>query len=851
MNKHPVYRISSLSLILLLFFISAKAQDSTAGTVTIVAGPQYYKGGFYQKLWGKHYRTEWSTPVNVPVLRLDEAGLKPYARGDARQSKSLRLRDAQGKEYVLRSIDKNFGRALPPIYQKTFIEKIINDQVSTAHPYAAVTIPGMAKAAGIYYTEPKIVFLPQQPALDTFNQVFGNIPYLLEQLPEENREGSINPGASPDIINTELLFRKIYSDPHHRVDQLAYVRARLFDMFIGDWGRHEDQWRWTSSKEGAITYYKPIPRDRDQAYTKFDGVILGFTLSAASLGHLESFRPDIEDVESFSFSARNLDRQMANAVTLEQWTSIANDLQSSLTDEIIESSVRRLPPEVFSISGNTIITNLKGRRDHLPEYAAKYYRFLAKEVEVAGTAASEYIGLRSQNGDSLVLLMYRVDSAGVKEAQPYYQRSFNRRETDELRIYGIDGKDVFEVDAAAGDDIKIRLIGGPDSDDFRIPDGRGKIHIYDNHFNSFSESGAVRTHLSSDPAVHRFEYNTFRYDKKGIKPAIFYDSDDRLFVGLGYRWQKQRWRKEPFGYEHGIHARYSLSQRGFNFLYEGQINEFIGKWNLGLSADYDLVKWTNFFGIGNETTALPVDMDFYRMRTKDFTGSLLLSNYLGDNGILSFSGFYQRVKIINDTSRFAVKTLGATDNFLEPTQFSGVRMDLSVNSTDNRMLPTKGFRLLAGTGYTMDITNPARSFASASGRFDVFLPLPKSFILGVRVGGESAWGNPVFYQLPSIGGSQTLRGFRRDRFYGKSTFYNTNDLQWVFNMRSHLMNGKAGLVAHFDQARVWMPDEKSDRWHRGMGAGILLAPFNKLLVTITYSRSKELGIFQLRYTAAL
>jgi hypothetical protein len=35
-------------------------------------------------------------------------------------------------------------------------------------------------------------------------------------------------------------------------------------MLLGDWDRHEDQWRWSEfEKENGEHYFRPIPRDRD------------------------------------------------------------------------------------------------------------------------------------------------------------------------------------------------------------------------------------------------------------------------------------------------------------------------------------------------------------------------------------------------------------------------------------------------------------------------------------------------------------------------------------------------------------------------------------------------------------
>src|SRR2546423_2173247 len=141
--------IRALLIIFLLCPFVLWAQDSVfnlAGSnkaqVTVIAGKEYGRGSLHQWLWGKHYRKEWTTPVRVPIFLLDSAkdGLVPYQAGGGRQSKTLRLKNGKGKEYVLRSIDKTFGKALPEIYQRTFIEDIVNDQVSIAHPYSAIAI---------------------------------------------------------------------------------------------------------------------------------------------------------------------------------------------------------------------------------------------------------------------------------------------------------------------------------------------------------------------------------------------------------------------------------------------------------------------------------------------------------------------------------------------------------------------------------------------------------------------------------------------------------------------------------------------------------------------------------------
>ncbi len=86
--------------------------DSSHKTKTVVAGAEYKRSSLHQSLWGKNYRKEWSTPVRVPVLYLDDAkrGLKPDEAGGGHQTKSLHLKTKDDKEYALRSVNKKLGK---------------------------------------------------------------------------------------------------------------------------------------------------------------------------------------------------------------------------------------------------------------------------------------------------------------------------------------------------------------------------------------------------------------------------------------------------------------------------------------------------------------------------------------------------------------------------------------------------------------------------------------------------------------------------------------------------------------------------------------------------------------------
>jgi hypothetical protein len=320
-------------------------------------------------------------------------------------------------------------------------------------------------------------------------------------------------------------------------------------------------------------------------------------------------------------------------------------------------------------------------------------------------------------------------------------------------------------------------------------------------------------------------------------------------VGLGYGWQKQKWRRTPFAYEHGVAVRYSIPQGAFNFLYKGRVNQFIGKWDLDLRANYDFIFWTNFFGIGNETKQITNDRDFYRTRSREGYASAALIRELGKNSNLEMRGFYQTVKIINDPERYVAGALFAGDKTLfDQKDFTGGYINFIIQNVNDRIVPTKGIDFSSTISYTQNLAQNNRSITRYEGMFNFYLPVLKNLVLMIRSGGATLTGKPEFYQLNSLGGSDNLRGFRRDRFWAKTTFYNANELQWLFNFRSRIFNGKAGLFGLFDEGRVWQPGEKSETWYTAFGGGILIAPFNKLQIALSAAKAKGQDLnFHMRF----
>ena len=130
--------------------------ESGKDSATVIAGKQYKRSALHNFLWGKYNREVWATPVRVPRLNFDttKGGLRPTEKGGGKQTRHLRLKGEDGRNYSIRSIDKRYGKSLPEELVGTFIEDIVDDQMSSAYPYAGLVIKKLASAAGIYSTNP-------------------------------------------------------------------------------------------------------------------------------------------------------------------------------------------------------------------------------------------------------------------------------------------------------------------------------------------------------------------------------------------------------------------------------------------------------------------------------------------------------------------------------------------------------------------------------------------------------------------------------------------------------------------------------------------------------------------------
>jgi hypothetical protein len=337
-TNYTYYRYSLLVVILTVAINTqpVNAQDSTV-TQTVPAGAEYKRSGLYKFLFGRNYRREWTTPVKLPVLYLDnvKGGLKPLEAGGSNQTKSLELLSGDNRVYTLRSVNKDLGKIIPRGFHGTFVEDFVTDQVSTSHPYGALGVPLLAEKAGLHHTNPVYYYLPPQAALDTFGDKYAGELYLLEEKPKKDWTGEEDMGNFKKFEDIEDMQKKLLGNNKNQVNQQMFAKQRLLDMLIGDWDRHSDQFKWGDADESDNGFYKPVPTDRDQVFFKFNGIIIRYIILTAGIKFLKSYDDHITNVKTYGFLLRSMDRWMTNKLVESDWVRAATELKQALTDSVI------------------------------------------------------------------------------------------------------------------------------------------------------------------------------------------------------------------------------------------------------------------------------------------------------------------------------------------------------------------------------------------------------------------------------------------------------------------------------------------------------------------------------------
>ena len=828
-------------------------------TGKIIAGPEYEAGSLKRLFFGAHYRDTWTAEIEVPYLNLDTAkgGLTVLKKGGGRQTLSLKFEGGNGIRYTFRSVNKDPIKALDYDLRETAVAHLVKDQTTTQHPYGAMAADILLNELGIIHAHPKLYIMPDDPKLGVFQKDFGNMLGMLEENPanpKNDKEGYL--GASK-VVRSNKLFRELYKDHDNKIDTKEFAIARVFDILVGDWGKHDDNWKWVGFKENGKTLFRPMPRDRDHVFSRWDGILPWLADREWAKESGEDFNYKIVGLRSLMFQARHLDRFLAADLSKNDWIDAAKYVQNKITDEVIELAVKNMPIEVYEISGKEIEKKLKERVKDLEMYAVDYYDMISSEVDIVGSNKKEYFDVIRNKNETVTVNVYNVKNE-KKGEELFYSRNFYPDETNDLRLYGLDGKDIFNISGESDESIKVRIIGGTGKDSINdVSNSSAETLVYDEGKKTIVNLGAnTEIVVPYNKSLYKYNRTAFAYNTYFPLPYVSYSADDGFLFYAGVSFTLHNYDKQDYSAKHDIQLSASMN-RSYGIKYEGRFHHVLKGWDLTLNGNYDdPLTYTYFYGFGNNTIKddKKYTQNYYRTRYASRGLSVGVVREFWKNSAFRFSVRYEN----NERQEKSKINIFSDNNFLGTNKINYIEGAASLNlDFRNRLtFPTSGTKFFAkyNNGFipNLDYANYGKLLLIGEGyiSFPVFLPIT----VGLKAGAGKSFGKIPFYNQFTLGQNTYLKGYRNNRFTGKSIAFMQSELRInLFRFYGGVAPMKIGILGFFNSGRVFQSNETSNKWHNGYGGGLFIVPLLEeftIYSTISFSKEESL-LFEFGLGSAL
>lgn len=833
------------ALLIACAWVAPSAAQTAAGsdTRTVRVAPtegDYRTNAFHEFLLGANYRDLWSTPMDAPVLDLDTyaGGLTPVGRGGGLQTRSLRLTGADGVTYNFRSLDKDATRTLDAELRRSVAARVLQDQISALLPTSALVVTPLLDAAGVLHVDPELRVMPDDARLGEFREEFAGLVGLIEERPDEGADGAVGFGGSTRVTGSERLLQRLEEGPNHRVDPLAFLRARLLDVYVGDWDRHPDQWRWAEFESPSGSVWQPIPRDRDWALARMEGVLVwgaGFLWP-----HYHGFDDDYPSAFRATWSGRALDRRILSSLSWADWEAVTADLSARLTDAVIRDAVLAMPRSHRDLRGGELQAALRARRDALPAMARDYYDLLAGTVDLWATDRDEDATVQ-RLADGSVRVTYAVDGGSA-----YLDRTFSPEETSEVRLFLLGGDDRVRVLGAGTPRIVVRVVGG-EADD-RVQDettGRG-LAVYDNQGTNVFEVGPrARVDPSAyvepqDPgsATHQARPRDWGSYVVPI-PYLSLDSDLGLFVGAGFT----RW---TYGFRHFPYKTRLSASLGFGTA--------SGKPRAVLDFDAPLLghtlrahiraRWSGaevnrFYGRGNGTTAEGGEGRFKAEREQVSIEAFVTHAQapgvtVGGGPVLRFHDLFGNPgRLVTELAPY-----GAEPAF----GIFGMGGELAIDRRDVTAAATRGWYGRVRAELFPAVWDATRTFGSLSGEGAIYTTVEHRLqpTFAFRAGAKQIVGTAPYQELAYLGGLSSLRGFPNQRFAGDALVFANAEARVSFDELFILLPGTYGMHGLLDAGRVFDDADTAGDIHTAVGVGAWVAFVNRSgTLSLTVARGSD------------
>jgi hypothetical protein len=640
------------------------------------------------------------------------------------------------------------------------------------------------------------------------------------------------------VSSFELWTKWCEGGPENRVDSRAFLKARLFDLVVGNWDRHQGQWRWARFPGRPL--WVPLPEDADQAFTRYEGKAIGAarTVVPRFMRYSGVYPKRIEGLTTNNY---DVTRWLLADVEWPVFEEVARELVAQLTDAAIDEAMHRMPPEWYAVDGAQMTKDLRQRRDGIVAYARQFYLHLADRVDVRGTDRADVAEARHSDDGSLQLTLSPLGGDGAAGA-PYYRRRFSAGETEEIRVYLLGGGDRLVTSGPRSGGIELRVLGGAGDD--TLDDSRsGGAEIQDSEGrNAFLRGPGTKVSESEwknpAPEKDRPWLEPRNYGHWSVPMAqVYWQPNQAFMLGGGVTRTSWGFRKYPWANMQAFTLIYSSGYNNVRASYAGQWRLSDTKLLGSVSLRFSGIENRNFYGFGNETLDVP-EKELHMTETNEYSVFPALRYQASPAFELHVGAEAKVIETKGGDSLVEQQQVYGSGTFGEAALRAGFEYDSrgrSVGMTELRGMaapdataaalapPVTGVRLLADAFFVPKAWDATESFGGAEGSLSGYLGNQR-LALAARVGGRALWGAYPWFESASISGdAHEVRGYYDGRYRGDSSLYGNAELRWWIGKRKGaVLPVRWGLSTFVESGRVWYEDERSKKWHTGYGLGLML-----------------------------
>ena len=211
---------------------------------------------------------------------------------------------------------------------------------------------------------------------------------------------------------------------------------------------------------------------------------------------------------------------------------------------------------------------------------------------------------------------------------------------------------------------------------------------------------------------------------------------------------------------------------------------------------------------------------------------------------------YESNEVERTTGRAISTFFAANDPVFDDQDFYGAHAKYAYDVKDNSVFPTLGLLFSVEAGFKNNVSS-SKGFGYLIPELGIDYKITHggTVVLATKLRSQINLGDDFeFYQAATLGDNEGLRGYRRERFSGKTAFVQSTDLR--FNLRRQAGNFLPfnwGFYGGFDYGRVWIDDDRTlnttmdnqDQFNTSIGGGVFVSAYNKLTANVSAFSSDD------------